>query len=255
MKKINLLPLLLISPLLFMANSPAPYAYEGEYEDFEVTDLVLNKEGTNDYSYSLSLSNLGEGYLSLNRFDLDYYVDYSKECSGILSSDLYLLPHETCSLKGHIYEEVNEDDILFHAYAFKTYSFVEYKNITYKEKEVRYGDDITYYCYSFEIDGYPSSDDFYYTYLVEFSFGEIDFAINARSSYFEIAFKEEIDPSNITFNRMVAIQGREKRNNYITSIWITVWVIVGIIFFLGFLASLIVVPLVVLSKKPWRKKF
>ena len=254
MKKINLLPLLLISPLLFMANSPAPYAFETEYEDFEVKDLLLNIEGTNDYSYSLSLTNLGEGYLSISRFDIDYYFDYSKECSGILSSDLFLLPHETCSLKGHIDQEVKEDDVTFHAYAFKTFSFVEYKSVTYKEKEVRYGDDITYYCYSFEIDGYPRSDDFYYTYLMEFSYGETDFAINAHSSYFEIAFKEEVEPSNITFKRMVAIRGREKRNNYISSIWITVWVIVGIIFFLGFLASLIVVPLVILNKKPWRKK-
>lgn len=254
MKKIDLLPLLLISPLLFMANSPAPYAYETEYEDFEVTDLVLTKEGTNDYSYYLSLTNLGEGYLSISRFDIDYYADYSKEINDLFSSDLYLLPHETCSLKGHIDQEVKEDDVTFYAYAFKTYSFVEYKSATYKEKEVRYRDEDTYYCYSFEIDGYPRSDDFYYTYLIEFSFGETDFAINAHSSYFEIAFKEEVEPSNITFKRMVAIQGREKRNNYIASIWITVWVIVGILFFLGFLVSLIVVPILLFSKKPWRKK-
>ena len=77
MKKTFFLPLLLVSPLLFMANSPAPhyadFIHDVTRNEYEISNLVYGaKESIGDlelYPFTIDIENKSEFFLS-------YYFDY-----------------------------------------------------------------------------------------------------------------------------------------------------------------------------------
>lgn len=260
MKKIGFLPLLSITPLLMGLNAVPPYSYPDAYEDFEVSNFALGAKEDERYPFSLELENKGEGYIQLNDFTFQekkqesnyyYYID---SCGDLVIASLFLAPKQKTPASGRVDFEASYEDLIFRSRAFKTYSFKEAGEIKNTALTTSKFDTKTYYEYHYEIVNLVEDEDYYYSYLVEFVYDDITYAVQCYSETFYISFLKEIDPDkDVTFGRVVTIQGRERRNNNLSSIWITIWIVVGILFTLGFFVSVVVVPIVLSIRKPWRK--
>ena len=251
MKKIGFLPLLTVTPLLMGFNAVPPYQHPDAYEDFEVSNFALGTKEEDEYPYSLELENKGEGYIQLSDFtfhkkndDSSYYY-IADSCSDLVITSLYLAPKQKTPINGRVDFEATSEDLAFISRAFQTYSYREAEGIEFASSGTTQLDSKTYYDYYFKIANLTVDQDYYYTYLIEFTYEDITYAVECYSETFYINFLKEIDPSkDVTFGRVVTIQGRYKRKDRLDSIWLTIWIIVAAIIVLGGIVGAIIVPFV-----------
>ena len=197
MKKISFIPLLLISPLLFM-GAVYPYARETPYEDYEISDLTFGEKDNGAYPYSLSISNTGEGYISLTDFRFDdgeYGNGYIEQIGDFFDSYLYLAPGGKCSLSGHSQVNMDPEKINYNCVAFCEYSINEYKSVTFTGMDEEDYYNGTSYNYYFNIEGYPQENDYYLTYLLEFTYDGVTYAKRFFGETFDLELTKEIDPA------------------------------------------------------------
>lgn len=269
MKKYHLIPILTLLPVLFMANSPYPYSNGDVYEDFKCNAVSYASEKEDGYyKTQLTIENYGSQYLSLSSINLfDKAGEESDEATylGDVSENIYwnwLLPPNT-SMDVEAMSRRNDvtlENLTVKGFAFAPLETPTYKSITYsnEEKADAYYSDTSFYIYTFDVNGLRFSDEWYYTLIIDYEIGGVKYAQRQEGStlgYIRLNSPTKLeDPQNeLTVTGMSLVRGMNKRNRYSQSLWITIWIVVAIALFLGFLASLIVVPLVLFTKKPWRK--
>ena len=265
MRKTLFLPLLLISPLLFMGNSPAPY-YTGENysaENFEITNLEYQERENQNvwYSFTLEIYNKGDLYLQVDSL----WFDVEDGNSGDFSIDTLrfnecIPPDTKVILRGYANREYSIDKIKpSDAVGFKvpkqTMSFSSAKLVNKVDAEQTYSGQ-TIYEYVYEIEGATFDDAYYNSMMVDYTIDGEHHATHeySASKRFSFASTKDVEESDITINKIYLIQGRFKRYNQYSGIWLTIMISTGVTLFVGFLVSCIVVPLTLFSRKPWLKK-
>lgn len=266
MKKKALIPVLLFTPLLFMANSPYPYYNDEPYdiENFEFSNLVY--DNPNDYSqypFSIDVENKGDLYLSLNsvyfstsNYNSNFYIETPN--SGCL-----VPPKTKMTLRGFADNQYELSDLTVNsgrnAYGYRVE--VEpstYKSLTYVSStsySVNY--DLICYEYTYKTTGLYLDDEYHCSLLVDYTINghkAAQFMYGSATNTFTIASYEEASEENITIDNIYVLKGLQRRHGDWESIWIVVMIGLAVILGLGFIASCVVVPLVLFLKRPWVKK-
>lgn len=269
MKKYHLIPILTLLPVLFMANSPYPYSNGDVYEDFKCNAVSYDSEKTDGYyKTQLTVENYGDLYLSLSSINLyDAVADQSEESSylGDVNENIYwnwLLP-PSCTMDVEAMSRRNDvtlENLNLKGFAFAPEETPTYKSIIYSDEEKCdfYYSDASFYVYTFDINGLSFSDEWYYTLIIDYEIGGVKYAQRQEGStlgYIRLNSPSKVnDPQNeITVTKLSLVRGINKRSRMTESIWITIWVVLAITLFIGFLVSLVVVPIVLFTKKPWKK--
>ncbi len=147
--KAKFIPFLLVVPLLFMANSPAPGPHlDYSYTDFEVSNLTFGEPDEYDrYYFSLDIENKGNEYIWLDYFSFeDFYAGgladkykSSQTCIAPQSSGTY------SSLEQVLGKFTLEETLEFSCTAFGVDGRAEYSKVEFVSKENNDKADFTYY--------------------------------------------------------------------------------------------------------------
>lgn len=243
-----------------MANSPYPYVRDEPYEDFLITNITYGEKCEDDYELyyvDFSIENTGDQYLTIRSIycgkeQQDYYLIIDTGYSELLP------PHTSNTFKGRA-QKIDPPGITYKygtAYAVDN-KLATYSGVTYiTENDISNGHEAIGKTYEFEINGLKTENDYYYTVIVDYELnGQKHATLTNNVKGFSIDYYGEETPSHEEFKvtGMHLLQGRNRVNAYTRSMWIVIWIVMGILFFMGFIASLIVVPIILFTKKPWNK--
>lgn len=278
MKRKALIPLLLMTPILFMGNSPAPY-YADFYHDIPASQYQLSnltygaKETIGDlelYPFTLDIQNNSEYYLAYYHLDIfptgDYYVEgvnAFKILSPYYDEDC-IKPNDTLTVFGYAIDTYSLDQLnVRNGYGFSSNGvtasfenpiledkFVSYNSSEYYKKTFRYDlrfDSITY----------EQQDGYSYALVIEY-------AINGHTHYYftrDVGKYQSIysfeDAEEIEIKSISAIGEKIQSFGYggalediLKSFGIVCLIFLGIIGVLGWVVS----SIIVLVKQPWRRK-
>ena len=268
MKKKALIPVLLFVPLLFMGNSPYPYYNEENYpiENIEISNIQYGEESQRGYfPFAIDVENKGDMYLSLNSLYFNFKSAYGDFYLNTPNYGDLVPPHQKMTVYGVSDNNTYQvEDLIINsgrnAYGYR----VEGEAATYKKAAleyigVDYVDDYNRNCYTYkvDVDGLSIDSDVYCSMLINYTSNDHQYAMYwsgaSENNNFYISSYEEATSENISINNIYVLKGMNRRHSDWESIWLTIMVSVFIALGLGFLASLIVVPLVLFNKKPWRK--
>ena len=259
MKKTRFIPLLLLCPLMFMGNSPAPYNVGDVYEDFEVSNIVYGEPNVdNRYPFSVDVKNTGTGYMCVgNSFYMeannnDYSNCYHELVSYRNYADVCLGPGQTATLVSDNYvstqHELSEYRVV--AYGFKDFFETSFTSIDFNKKENVYGVDAA--GYYFEIKNLKLDNDYYYSMIIDTTIkGEnIAFKFYSATDEFNICLNDRTYVAeDFVFNNIYLIRGRSLVNDRVEELWILGYGITSGILFVGFLVSLAFIPMIVKSAR------
>ncbi len=252
--KAKLVPLILICPLLFMANSAAPYAYPEEYEDFEVTNVTYG-DIDSDYRYpvSIEVKNTGESYMMLHNH---FFANTENESLNFYRNGIHYTntgiacigPNQSATLIAdrNVIQQYELSAYSFYAEAYSQYVSATYSGVRLDEVE-QYSD---YALYSFTIEGFKYDTNYYYSPIVEFTAKGESYCIYNYSlnDYFYVSLLDKtLTAEDFEFTGIKLIQGRNRVSRDIESMWLTIWILLGITLFVGFLISLAFIPLIIKS--------
>lgn len=280
MKKKSFIPLLLLAPMFFMANSPAPWNPPEEYNDFNVVYVTYTKSersGTSYlYDYEIDIENTGDKYLILDRFSVDYSMsnNYKFENLSSIFQDQCLAPLESGVYTGMCDGDYSEKDIKFQAYAVKPESALEYKDLSFDKETVL--EDREYYrqgcsSYSFNISGVKLDNEYHWTLIIDATVkGErfTYYSLSSIGSKISFVNKSGISESDISIDGLYLVRGRKVDHTYDFLMYIGYFFVavigaagvfgtVGGALFIAFMVLLIfvIVPgIVILIIKPWKKR-
>lgn len=209
------LPVLLVMLPLLMANSPSPYPYPLEYEDFSNTSIQLvdSDEEKNKYIYETTITNDGDGYISLGYVNLyenrkhvtssfagyEFYLAPSKSAvvSFIASRKIDAIERLNIGCSGYLDEQIDKTATYSNPSAFKEEDSDSIKHKYVMDVELDYDKG---YTYSILIN---------YTYDgTQYVTREVYEDSKENSVYFQNA--EEIDVTKIALESIVFVQGRPK---------------------------------------------
>ena len=265
MKKLKYLPILSFIPLLFMANSPSPYQQETYgYVDFEVSNIVYGEKTPETYydryAITFDVNNYGDKYLNLELiFDtisgenIPLYFELRN-----FQYDSLIPPHTSLSLEGYL-KKVSVEDIMVTGRAYEQGKPSTYKSVKLTSVTPYYSDYFTYddgFTYDFEISGVEASDQYYYSMIVEYEYNNNHYALMAKdleSFSINIPGDTQLTESDIKITGINLWQGRDRYTDYTNEMWLVIWIVSIIILSIGFVASLIAVPIYLFTAKPWRK--
>jgi len=249
-KKIAIFPLLFVSPLLFMANSPAPAAFPLEsYHDFIVTNFVQSDEKNEEekYEFSITIKNFGDNYLLFNA--PNFAVVDKNNTYGYIDSisrtDTALNPGTTRTFSGTSSKKlIVDDDLEFHSAVYSSPYLGKYKSVTFKEKSEMSDGTFRYW---FSVDKLEVDDEFYHSYIIDYSYLGEKRAFDQQSylNDFYITLEEDLDGQDIEINKVLVANGRSKRASSISSMWLIIWIVIGIFASMGLIAAAIVLPIVI----------
>ncbi len=247
-KKLNILPLLLAAPLLFMANSSTE---PESYKDFSVEVVSYNYE-KNDSVYindlKLNVNNTGAGYLCLdslvaikgNRYIYGVYADLNGFQGKDNYGELLLPPNESNSVEYDLaitYSEEFDFDGATFAYKALT-QFEKIEGTDYKiELSNREVTDYGLYTYTFKISGLTGFEhNYHYSGIIDFTVKDTHLAVRAdnferKSAYFRINTYEDLKEEDFTFLNLYKIKGginhSAKTLETVRIAFITLGIIVG----------------------------
>lgn len=279
MKKTIFLPFLLMSPLLFIANSPAPYYADFTNvvysEDYQLSNLTYGaKETMGDlelYPFTLDVQNNSDFYLSYWSLDIqvetsDPYVNgvqafkiltpyYDEEC---------IKPSETMTVMGYALEQYPLDQL----YAGRGYGYsssgvsAEFNGFTLEGKTIDYPGN-QYYKKTCRYDihlgrvSYEQEDGYVYAAIYEYSLNGHTYYHFERNmpNYFEIYSFE--DANQIEIKSVSVIKEPYRTYNYggdlgtiLKGFGIVCLILLGVLLGIGWIVS----SIIVLVKQPWRRK-
>lgn len=249
-KKVFLLPLLMVTPLFFMANSPAPTAFPSErYYNFVVTNFVQSdeKNENNRYDFSITIKNNGDNYLFFN--GSNFYVYDSNQNYGHINTssitDYAVNPGKTRTLAGSSPNKlVINDDLQFIASTYSKPYQGKYESITFVEKQKQ--DDLYFYYYS--VNELEVDDEYYHSYIIDYSYLGESRAFDTHylsGDRFTIVLDEDLGEEDLEINKVMVANGRSKRAGTISSMWIIIWIVIGAVFLMALVAACIVLPIVI----------
>ena len=280
MKKKSFIPLLLLAPMFFMANSPAPWNPPEEYNDFNVVYVTYTKSersGTSYlYDYDLDIENMGDKYLILDRFSVDYSMsnNYKFENLSSIFQDQCLAPKESGIYTGMCDGDYSEKDIKFQAYAVTPEYTLEYKDLSFDKETVL--EDREYYrqgcsLYSFNINGAKLDKEYHWSLIIDATVkGErfTYYSVSSIGSKISFVNKSGISESDISIDGLYLVRGRKVDHTWDFLMYIGYFFValigaagvfgtIGGALFIAFMVLLIfvIVPgIVILIIKPWKKR-
>lgn len=277
MRKIHLIPLLMMTPILFMGNSPAPYADFARSvgaDEYQLNNLTYgDKEKMGDlelYPFTLDIQNNSEYYLCYRSLDIVVtgkpYLD--DICTFRILSPYYdddcIKPHDTMTVMGYALDTYTIDQLrLGYGYGYSsegvsveftnpqienTYSFYDTSNF-YKKT----------YQYNVLFDSISFEQESNYSYAMI-----IEYTINGHSRYY---FTRDVyERQNIhTFEeateieiKNISILKESYRSYYyggdietvLKGFGVVCLVLLGVLLGIGWVVS----SIIVLVKQPWRRK-
>lgn len=273
MKKKHLLPLL-ITPFLFMANSPAPYQPPQEYEDFEIVSIQYGPSSESEkppYKYEIDLQNYGGKYLLLDHFSTAYDTSESiwfENLSSIYPEQV-LAPGEGGIFSGYCDDDYSGQDIKFQAYAVEVESSVGFSEVTFNSETKSESNSYQGYSrYYFDVKGVKLDNDYHYTSIIDTTInGEriTYYSYSSPEKQIDFMYKSDTNPSSIVINNIYAVKGR-KIDRTFSYIFYGILAVLGIggaagvaiaiaIGGIALFTIFIVVPgVILLAVKPWKKR-
>ena len=265
--KTALFPLLLVCPLLFMANSPAPYTDTEEYNDYTITNLTYGEQDEDHkYPLRLTINNTGSDYMPIGyeieacTKDNDYFYLLNEQ----VSYRTYIYYARTCIAPNTSMELVASDplsrqyelsDLRIDARCYKVTSEASYSSISLVGKDSVEYDNTCFY--NFVINDFKFDDNYYNAMIVDMNIKEnrIAFQFSEADDEFGLALVDDtLTEADFTINSVQLIQGRSKFVERINDTWTIVYVCLGVTFFIGFLVSLGFIPLIVKASTKRAKK-
>ena len=263
--KSKFIPLLLLCPLLFMGNSPAPYDGGDVYEDFEVSNLTYGEKDIDDkYPLTIDVKNTGTGYMLvgssfyMEASNNDYVNCYHELVSYRYYDDVCIGPNQTAKLisDGSVSQqyELNEYRIVCRGY--QEVIETTYGSIKLEDKADVSGVNSAYYYFS--IEDLKTDNEYYYSMIVDMNVKDKNVAFKYYSAMdeFSVCLNDRtLTEEDFTINGVYLIRGRNKTIDFINDTWTIVYVCLGVTLFVGFLVSLAFIPLIVkVSTKRTKKE-
>ena len=171
-KKLLLLPILLTSPLFFMANSPAPAAFPIErYYDFRVDSFSQNDEKNERgyYDFSITIDNFGDNYLLFTNGEFtvkDKYDNYGYTTTEN-PSDCAINPGKSRTVFGESSVKLNTDELEFVSNVYSSPYQASYDSVTFADKSVNSDGS---YDYRFSVNNLKLDDEYYHSFIVDYSY-------------------------------------------------------------------------------------
>ena len=267
-----------MTPMLFMGNSPAPYAnfvHDVPKSQYELSNLVYGaKESIGDlelYPFTLDVENKSEYFLSYWSIDIyphgvDHYVNgvaafkiltpyYDEDC---------IKPSETMTVSGYALEQFPLDQLQGDtAYGYSADGVsVNYEGLTLENKYIDYTSTLYYkktvrYDFRFNSIEYEQENGYFYSMMVEYVInGHTHYHFERNiSNYLSIYSFEDTD--DIEIKNLSVI--REPYNYYhydwdldgfFRNLGVVCLVFLGVLAGIGWIIS----SIIVLVKRPWRRK-
>lgn len=267
--KLIYLPFLFLAPLL-MANSPAPFPQQDEYESIEVNYSLIENLSDGSYRYDVEISNYGDYYCVLNNIESNH--EYDKRLhnfGGQIFENEMIAPHYIKNYSAIVNSKLDSDLSNEHwtsyCYANKDENVI-FDNVSIKQKSENE------YKLSATI---KNKGDYYYFAIVDASYyGErVSFYVSMNGDM-TFATYEELNLNNFVINNVFAV--RSSYNTYkggkvfgsIFAIFgifgivgilsgglvIAALITIGAVLLIALIVTAIVVPIVVVHNKKKGKK-
>lgn len=223
MKKRNLLPLLLITPI-FLANAPMPYRGPEIYASYEIENLSCAPDAgvSGQYIYSFNLKNTGDGYIDLSHLQVFTPDGYYNTGGGIRNiakyDDLVIAPSCSFNIEFVSILDLSIDDIQCDVYGYLKENIVEtaatYSNIsTFSKVKVTDRNEKESYEYSFTCSYTKNTNEFgnHYSPIFQISDGENDYYFHGdllQDSY-KFNTLQDLDETKLTIKSYTFIEGYE----------------------------------------------
>ena len=246
--KAKFIPFLLAVPLLFMANSPYPYATDEPYEDFTATFVSREKndeEGIDNLT--LNISNTGTGYLNLSSlytevsnqgFSLRYPTANGFAVANNWRSDGFLLPpKESLNVVYDLTHEHAPADLDFSEVTYTGQAFSEYTKmeadveIELVNTDTSKPNETTYEFKLFGLKGFESG--YNYSGITVFTVKGTKVAVHSMnwdsgsSSFYVTSYGETLTADDFVFTELYMVQGREFYGNSIAAVATFLLIFVG----------------------------
>lgn len=251
MKKIKLLvtSLLLALPFL-MANSPAPYPFPKTYTEFTHTAITETHDGVaNNYIYTTTITNTGDGYLSINDISL---LDGEEFASLLeLYDGLFIRKSETFELTFKNRAKVNDPKLRVLALTNpkEGVSVTNIRNITKSTTTRKTGSGAPVYLYKYEADITGISESRYSQAIATYTYGGKTitagiYSGNDRAFYSDV----DMDVANIEIQSIAFFEGPQRTASTIIGTLVNFFVIgfIGLLFII--LIPIIIIVVIVVRK-------
>ena len=259
--KANIIPLLLVTPLLFMANSPYPYGMPEPYEDYEIKELVYTPNSNGGFDVTLTIENKGEGYMNVNdRLSFYTSIDVVYFHDGMVNRDARwvttcLAPHKTMTLYGNnpVTEEYSPEDYVDkYVNAYVSYEKVDCSGVNIDELEI--DNDSNLVRAYFSLIDLKIDNNYHYTYIFDMEVKGESIALAFDGNNFEVDFNDAtLKKEDIVFNGVYSVQGTKSRL-FIEDYWMIGWIVFGVVLGIGIVISLGFLPLIITSSIKKAKK-
>ncbi len=228
--KLKFIPFLIAVPLLFMANSPYPYATDEPYEDFTATFVSREKNDEDGIdNLTLNISNTGTGYLNLSSLYIEinnHYVNLNyPTVNGFVvdsygRSDAFLLPpSESLNVVYDLTYRYISADVDFSEAAYAGQAFSEYTKmeadveIELVNADTSKPNETTYEFKLFGLKGFESG--YNYSGITVFTVKGTTVAAHSTdwdsgsSSFYVTSYGETLTADDFEFTALYAVQGRK----------------------------------------------
>ncbi len=229
MKKIKLYGFMLILFIPFLlGNSPSPYPYAREYNDYTITEFVVTQNNPTSFTHTATLTNTGSGYIPLR--DLYYYGGETYYANKHFANEV-LMPNKSTELSITHTSEITNLRVEVGAFT-EIVTDLTYSNISNITKEVipanEYEPQLYRYNYEVEITG---KTNFRYALITTYTYNGVTTSAYAahrleKSLFYSL---EDMDESQIEINDIIFIAGRKRSTTGIYTVIFWFAIIVGII--------------------------
>jgi len=229
MKKIKLCGFMLILFIPFLlGNSPSPYPYAREYNDYTITDFVVTENNPTSFTHTATLTNTGNGYIPLR--DLYYYGGETYYENENFANEI-VMPNKSAELTLTHTSEITNLRVEVGAFT-EIVTDLTYSNIQNITKEVipanEYEPQLYQYNYEVEITG---KTNFRYAFITTYTYNGVTTSAYAayrleKSLFYSLL---DMDESQIEINDIIFVAGRERGTTGIYTLIFWFVIIVGII--------------------------
>ena len=264
MKKKLLIPILMITPWLFMANSPAPWQPPQEYDEFQVIDLSFA-----DGEYEINIENTGSKYIVVDH--LYFYAKDEIITNPDVYNDLCLAPGDSGIYKGKCDGVYTVDELDIRAYAVEVEGLATYTSVKFeKESPLEYtkGKDSSYF---FNLEGVKVDKNYRWFSVVDLTIkGErfVYYSTDNITSGFSFINESGLTESDIQVENIYLVRGRAVDKvaeffNGLIYVFIAAFASagvfggLGVIFLMCFAVFMVFIGIpgiILLIVKPWKKR-
>lgn len=276
MNKKALMPVLVVFPLLFMANSAMHYYIKTvSYTDYQINSITYGEIFEYRYKCEYVIENTGQSFMDLTTFNphlkANEVTRYDGSIELCIPTKMFLGPGQTITLNGYsagMYElEELEVDVkackLGNEVSFGDCSYIEERKQRLRDSTgtMMYG-----YCFNFENLSVQEKNDYYYSIMVEYEYNgatyyQLDYS--GQETFLIYRLEDIENPADsIHIKKCFVTLGSQKSNfdfKGLFKVFGTILLYMFIVLVVGlslvaFVLAFFLVPIIILCKKPWCKR-